>query len=185
MKSLKRVRMYRVAMAGLAMLAVGVLGWGGIDFALADDGGEVVLDRGQPYIVAAGRSPIPLAGETFAEPLPFKRLVDESGDKVKIKVPDGPVTWGAAHNYVGQRITVEGKIVDTYNHNGTVCFLNFHENWQGKFYIPVFKAVFADLPEPPETYFLNKTIRVTGKVTQHRNRPNIEVQNIDMIEIID
>lgn len=146
---------------------------------------EVLLDAGQPYIAAAGRSPIPQEGETFDKPLPIKRLVDERGAEVKLPAPDGPVTWGAAQNYIGQRITVEGVIVDTYNHKGEVCFLNFSKEWRGKFYVPVFDEVFADLPEPPETYFLNKTVRVTGTVTQHQNRPNIEVQSIKQIEIVD
>jgi len=165
--------------------ALGGMGWGGIEAVSAANGEDVVLDRGQPYIVAAGRSPIPLAGERMKKPLPYKRLVDERGAEVKAERPDGPVAWGAAHRYIGQRITVEGKIVNTYNHRGQVCFLNFSDDWRGKFYIPVFDEVFAELPEAPETYFLNKTIRVTGKVTQHRNRPNIEVQNIGQIEIID
>lgn len=148
-------------------------------------GDDVVLDRGQPLIVAAGRSPIPNDGETFEKPIAFKRLVDEQGGKVVVEAPDGPVAWGAAHHYIGQRITVEGLVVDTYNHKGEVCFLNFAKEWRGKFYVPVFDEVFTELPEPPETYFLNKTVRVTGKVTQHRNRPNIEVQNITQIEIVE
>lgn len=143
------------------------------------------VQRGQPYLVAAGRSPIPQRGERFEKPIPAKRLVDDSGSKVQPKAPDGPVNWGAAHNYVGQRITVEGKIVDTYNHRGEVCFLNFSKEWRGKFYVPVFDEVFGDLPGPPEQFFLNKTIRVTGKVTLHRNRPNIEVQDIRQIKILD
>lgn len=146
---------------------------------------DEVLDPGQPYLVAAGRSPIPQPGENFDKPLAAKRLVDDSGEKVQVKAPDGPVNWGAAHNYVGQRITVEGLIVDTYNHRGEICFLNFSKEWRGKFYIPVFDEVFADLPAPPEEYFHNKTIRVTGKVSLHQNRPNIEVQNIKQIQIVE
>ncbi|MEL7087150.1 MAG: hypothetical protein AAGL98_01710 [Planctomycetota bacterium] len=145
---------------------------------------DEALDRGQPYLVAAGRSPIPRPGETFDKPIPAQRLVDDAGDKVQRPAPDGPVNWGAAHNYVGQRITVTGTVVDTYNHRGEVCFLNFSKEWRGKFYIPVFDEAFADLPAPPEKFFLNKTIRVTGTVTLHRNRPNIEVQNIKQIKIV-
>ena len=146
---------------------------------------QAPLKRGQPYMVAAGRSPIPNEGETFTEPIKAQRLADDSGEKVERERPDGPVGWGAAHNYVGMRITVEGTIVNTYNHKGNICFLNFHEDWRGKFYLPVFKEVFADLPEAPEKYFLNKTIRVTGKVKLHQNRPNIEIKSIKQIEIVE
>ncbi|MBB6430093.1 OB-fold nucleic acid binding domain-containing protein [Algisphaera agarilytica] len=178
-------RVFRCSLLVFAACAICVMAWQNTQPVEAADSDRVKLDRGTPYIVAAGRSPIPSAGENITEPLPYKRLVDDSGSKVRTKAPDGPVTWGAAHNYVGQRITVEGKIVNTYNHEGNICFLNFHEDWRGKFYIPVFKEVFDDLPQAPEKYYLNKTIRVTGKVTQHRNRPNIEVRNIKQIEIVD
>ncbi len=147
--------------------------------------GQDTFRRAQPYLVAAGRSPIPQPGETFDKPLPAPRLVDDAGDKIQAVAPDGPVAWGTAHRYVGQRITVEGEIVDTYNHQGNVCFLNFSKEWRGKFYIPVFKEVFPQLAGPPETVFLNKTLRITGKVSLHNNRPNIEVHDISQIEIVE
>ena len=140
--------------------------------------------RAQPYLVAAGRSPIPQPGETFDRPIPARRLVYDAGEAVVAPRPDGPVAWGAAHRYVGQRITVEGEIVDTYNHQGNVCFLNFSKEWRGKFYIPVFKETFDRLPGPPEEIFLNQLIRVTGTVTLHNNRPNIEVHDAKQIEVV-
>ncbi|MEM7627083.1 MAG: hypothetical protein AAF333_15915 [Planctomycetota bacterium] len=176
--------MKRIRWSGLVWATPVVLAVGSLVACTSPSRADEVLDRGQPYLVAAGRSPIPQAGETFEKPIPAKRLVDGAGEKVRVKAPDGPVNWGAAHNYVGQRITVEGRVVDTYNHRGNVCFLNFSKEWRGKFYVPVFDEVFADLPAPPEQYFLNKTIRVTGKVTLHQNRPNIEVQNIRQIQIV-
>jgi hypothetical protein len=147
---------------------------------------NTTLTRGTPYLVAAGRTPIPMQGENLTSPLPFKRLVDETGDKV---VADAPapgevIAWGAAHNYVGQVITVEGTIVDTYNHRGNVVFLNFSKDWRGKFYIPVFKTAFENMSRAPESYFLNKKIQVTGKVTLHNNRPNIEVEQISQIKVV-
>lgn len=174
----------RVAAAAV-LLALGLAGY--VFWSAPSPAAAAVekLERGQPYLCAAGRSPIPNEGERFDKPIPAKRLVDDQGDKVLAENPDGPVGWGAAHNYVGQRITVEGTIVNTYNHQGNVCFLNFSEQWRGKFYLPVFKEVFAELPAPPEEFFLNKTLRVTGKVTLHRNRPNIEIHSLKQIEIIE
>ncbi|MEM6458353.1 MAG: hypothetical protein AAF710_03065 [Planctomycetota bacterium] len=140
--------------------------------------------RDAPYVVTAGRSPIPQPGETFDRPIPAPRL-DAGAEADRPPAPDGPVPWGQAHRYVGQRIVVTGKVVGTHNHRGEVCFLNFHENWRGKFYVPVFDEVFADLPAPPEEYFLGKTIEVRGTVTRHRNGPNIEVQNISQVRVLD
>jgi hypothetical protein len=122
-----------------------------------------------------------MAGEVITSPLPAVRLdvIDES-----VPSPPGVIAWGQAHRYVGQRVTVEGKIVDTYNHQGRIVFLNFDKNWQGKFYIPVFNEVFDDFPRSPEKYLLGKTLRITGKVSLHRDRPNIEVHDRGQIEIV-
>ena len=171
------LRRFAPRLAVLALLGLGLT-------SLAQTGSRTAERRAQPYLVAAGRSPIPQPGETFDQPIPAKRLVDDAGEKVVAPRPDGPVAWGAAHRYVGQRITIEGQVVDTYNHQGNVCFLNFSKEWRGKFYIPVFKEVFDQLPGPPEKVFLDQTIRVTGTVTLHQNRPNIEVHDARQIQIV-
>ena len=36
----------------------------------------------------------------------------------------------------------------------------------------------------PEAYFLNKTVRVTGRVRLHRNRPQIQVRDAEQIEVV-
>lgn len=132
---------------------------------------------------AVRRSPYPAEGESIQQPIRLPQLAE-------IERPDIPesgiVPWAEAHHYVGMRITVEGEIVDTFNHKGNVCFLNFHEDWQGKFYVPVFKEVFPDIPDKkPQAYYLNKTLRITGTVTKHQGRPNIEVHSIKQIEIVE
>lgn len=139
------------------------------------------------YLAAAGRSPIPQPGETFDKPIPAERLVAErrTGRPAAPEAPGEVVPWDEAHGYVGKRITVEGKILSTRNLRGQLCFLNFTPRWQGGFYVPVFNDVFGELPEPPETYFKDKTIRVTGEVTVYRNNPNIEVRSIDQIQVVE
>ena len=139
---------------------------------------------GQPFITPAGRSPIPEPGETLKKPLPYVRLIPEAERKISSDPPPGPIAWTQAHQYVGHRVTVTGTILVT-NNIGKLCFLNFTKDWRGKFYCVIFDEAFDALPEPPETYFLNKPVRVTGEVTLHRGSPQIEIHEASQIEIVE
>lgn len=160
----------------------------------------------EQYLAEAGRSPIPQPGETFDEPLPAPLLVRLSpiaperlpgrqrgngpgGVEADIDtVPDAPlpvVPWDEAKGHVGQNIVAAGEIVDATN-IGNLTFLNFHEDWRDKFYIVVFKEAYPGVPGgKPESYYLDKTIRVTGRVDLHRGRPQIKVYDADQIEVVE
>lgn len=149
---------------------------------------EALLSAGKPYLAVNGRSPIPAEGETIDKPIAAVRLLDE--ELVNMPEVDAPppgtiIPWTEAKKYLGHRITVEGTIVNTYNYNGNICFLNFDKDWQGKFYITSFKELFPELPEAPEDYFLNKKVRFTGKVLLHKGRPNIELRSPKQFEIVE
>ncbi len=143
-----------------------------------------------PYIAPGGATPLPKHGEPQAPPIPPARLIDDEAlnaappQASTLPAPDGPVPWDEAHQYLEQVITVQGTIVDT-NNIGNICFLNYHADWQDKFYIAMFKEAFELLPDPPETHYLNKTLLVTGKVTMHRDRPQIEVHDVSQIEVVE
>ena len=132
----------------------------------------------EPYLAACGRSPIPGPGEQIRKPLPAVRLQTA----IVLPPPDGPVAWGAAHHYLGQTITVEGTIVDTHR-LPSITFLNFDQDWQGKFYVVVFKSAHgADFH--PEAEYLNQRLRVTGKIVLHRGRPQLQVSKLSQIEVV-
>jgi hypothetical protein len=136
-----------------------------------------------PYVAANGRSPIPQAGETIDKPLPAKTL-DIPPDGVPAP-EDAVVPWDQAAKHLGHDVTVEGKIVDTHLlESGSICFLNFHEDFRDKFYIAMFREAFEGLPQPPDDYYLGKTIRITGLVKTHKGRPQIEVHSRDQIEVV-
>lgn len=135
---------------------------------------------GEPYLAACGRSPIPQGNETFNTPIPYKRLQPENLPKPP--PPGVAVPWTEADRFVGQRITVEGTIVDTHALD-TITFLNFDKNWQGKFYVVVFASAHTDAFHP-ETEYLNKKLRITGVVSMHKDRPQLKVDRLDQIEIL-
>jgi len=93
------------------------------------------------------------------------------------------ISWKDAHKYYGQYVTVEGKIVGTYN-SGKVCFLNFNSNWKEGFTAVIFASDFYKFPPQPEEYYKNKTVRVTGTIKEYKGKPEIILKDPSQIEIV-
>jgi DNA/RNA endonuclease YhcR with UshA esterase domain len=93
------------------------------------------------------------------------------------------VPWNEAHQHMGKNITIEGTVVSTRN-IGSVCFLNFDKNWQGKFYIAIVEpSAMTAWGKPPQEYFLNQKIRVTGQVSLYQDRPQMRITKAEQITI--
>ncbi|MDP6849664.1 MAG: hypothetical protein QGH51_05435 [Planctomycetota bacterium] len=101
-----------------------------------------------------------------------------------LEEPVATVSWERAPQYMGKVVIAEGKVVGSHN-SGRACFLNFKEEWRGQFHVVIFARNFADFPESPELYYLNKTVRVQGKVGKHRGAPQIVVNNPDQISVVE
>lgn len=135
----------------------------------------------------AGRSAFPEHDEDLQQPIPAKKLSELDPFVEAIdpdKIPE-IVPWEEAKKYVGYEITVEGKIVDIgRTSDGKVNFLNFHKEWRGKFYMVIFSDLAKKLPKSVEQTFLNKTVRVKGKVEEHRGRPQIKILSMDQVKFV-
>ncbi len=155
----------------------------GVACASANPNPNDIAWRYEQYTKLAGRSATPQPREVFAEPLKF-----ETKTHLMPEVPEsGIVDWRDAAKYLnGADITVEGKITDTFQIRDVLCRLNFvpHAEDDQAFYVALFSEAYEGLPAPPAEHFLGKTIRVTGQVTSHRGRPNIEVNDIGLVEIV-
>jgi len=97
--------------------------------------------------------------------------------------PEKEISWEEAANYYGQTVWVRGKVVAA-NNTGKVCFLNFHRNWKRYFTVVIFASSFFHFPEPPEKLYLNKEIRIYGRLKEYQGKPEIIVESPDQIEII-
>ena len=95
------------------------------------------------------------------------------------------IAWDQAHRHVGERITVEGRIVGTHRSKSNVVFLNFDRDWKGKFYVPVFRSASSTMSVAAETFFLNKTVRVSGEVKLYNEAPNIAVNQLSQISVVE
>ena len=94
------------------------------------------------------------------------------------------IPWREAHKYYGKKVTVEGKIVSTYN-SDKACFLNFHTNWRKYFTAVIFAPDFDKFPSNPEDYFQDKKVQVTGVVKEYEGKPEIILKNPSQIKVID
>jgi DNA/RNA endonuclease YhcR with UshA esterase domain len=147
---------------------------------------EVALTLGQPVLndcdcpvesqpqMPAANTPVPTESTPTSEP---------AADEV---VPDGEaiVSWQNAADYEGQPVKVKGLVVDTYN-SGKVVFLNFAEDYQTTFKVVIFPDAWPLFPAPPEEFYRNKTIQVTGQVELYQGVPEIIVKQPEQIEIVE
>ncbi|MGB4704778.1 MAG: OB-fold nucleic acid binding domain-containing protein [Candidatus Saccharicenans sp.] len=94
------------------------------------------------------------------------------------------VDWREARNYVGQQVVVEGVIVRTYN-SGRACFLNFHPDYRQYLSLVIFASDFQKFPSRPEEYYLNKKVRVKGRVVLYQGRPEIILTSPTQITVVE
>jgi predicted extracellular nuclease len=114
------------------------------------------------------------AGEPAAGTRPASDF--ETKEMVKIKPQD-------AASYLGRYVVTEGVIVGSYN-SGKVCFLNFDKNYKQGLSLVIFASDFVKFPESPEKYFLNKKVRVEGRVKDYKGKVEIIVKSMDQVKIL-
>ena len=95
----------------------------------------------------------------------------------------GVISWESAGDFIGKQVVVEGKIVRSFN-SGKACFLNFHRNFTRYMSLVIFENSFHRFPSHPERFYLNKTIRVTGKIKNYEGRPEMVIENPRQIEML-
>lgn len=94
------------------------------------------------------------------------------------------VDWREAPRHAGAVVETSGEIVATRN-IGKFCFLNFHTDHRSNLTVVIRGWDLARFPEPPESAYRGRMVRVTGLVTEFDGRPQIEIQGPDQIEILD
>jgi hypothetical protein len=92
------------------------------------------------------------------------------------------IPWDLAGNYLNKHMAVEGKITRTHN-SGKACFLNFHNNFTRYFSLVIFAHAFKKFPDRPEEFYLDKFVRVKGKIKLYKGKPQIILKSPKQIEI--
>jgi len=135
----------------------------------------------------AGRSAFPELGEDLTEPIPAVVLSEQSQFLEAIDPQNIPavVPWQQAGAYVGYEITVEGRIVAVgQTRTASINFLNFHEDWRGKFYMVLFKDLADTLDQSVQELFEGKMVHVTGLIEDHEGRPQLRIRSMDQVQFV-
>jgi len=118
------------------------------------------------------------------------RKARESGDiptvntSRNVKHPEGTIPWEEATKYMGQDVTISGTIILTKD-IGSRTFLNFSKNFQNQISLMIPKTAYDKFKELPATLFLNRTVKVKGKVSEFQGKPQIVVEDSSQIEILE
>ncbi|MCE5300270.1 MAG: hypothetical protein LLG37_05285 [Spirochaetia bacterium] len=103
--------------------------------------------------------------------------IQYSKEKVKID-------WHDAAKYVDRYVETEGVIVASYR-NDKVCYLNFDKNYRDNLSLVVFATRFNRFPDNLEKFYLNKKVRVEGRIKEYKGRLEIILGGVESIKIID
>jgi len=108
-------------------------------------------------------------------------------------VAEMPIIEAAeAADHVGEECVVEmvvraARMFD----DGGRCFLNSHKNHRDEdnFTVVIFRGGLARFREAdiddPADHFLDRTIRVRGVIAEHKDRPQIVVEDPEQIELVE
>lgn len=90
-----------------------------------------------------------------------------------------------AGKYLGRELIVEGKIVDTHRDlKSNTVFLNFEKPYPNQCFTGViFSSNLYKFVQNPESYYLNKTVRIFGEVREHQGRSAIILETPQQIEV--
>lgn len=157
-------------------------------------------------IVSASSGPAAAAAEEESPSEATDAEVAEAGDEEAAEAEDEEVaagveetasapagealTWQEAMNRMGETVTVEATIVNVYDpeakgKTGPVK-LNTDRDWDNSLTIVFFKAGRdgGDAGFPPPSQFLNRKVRVTGKVAEYKGAKQIMLSGPDQIAIV-
>ena len=101
-----------------------------------------------------------------------------------------PLTPEEAAKKVNEEVTVQMEVKSAAARSG-VCFLNSADDYKDAKNFTVFldKDALAKFKEAkiddPAPFYKGKTVRVKGKVTLYRDRPEIKVGGPDAITVVD
>lgn len=91
-----------------------------------------------------------------------------------------------AQNFISQKKTVCGKVASTYyaeQSNGSPTFLNLERSYPNHIFTAVIFEEYRDnFNSSPERYYKNKSICVSGKISEYRGIPQIIVRSASQIK---
>jgi DNA/RNA endonuclease YhcR with UshA esterase domain len=129
------------------------------------------------------REPQPVTPESIPASTAVAQTVVPPTTVTQVPIPVVIVPFEQAGDHMGEKVTVEGTVVDTYR-SEKVVRLNFHEDWRHHFNVAMFPEVWPLFPVPPEDMFRGQLVRVRGSVEEYQGAPEIIVRSPEQIVIV-
>jgi endonuclease YncB( thermonuclease family) len=99
-----------------------------------------------------------------------------------VKLVGDAVPACQAQNFVGQDVIIEGKVVDVYTSSSNTVFINFEKPYPNScFTAVIFKSDLKKFTDVEQ--YTNQFVRVKGKIKIYEGKPEVILENEDMIEI--
>ncbi|MCS6906916.1 MAG: PQQ-binding-like beta-propeller repeat protein, partial [Anaerolineales bacterium] len=138
---------------------------------VSTDGAVVALEHGNPSAASEGHSSQGILAAPVAEPTPVP-------PPNHVLSPED--TWA----YVGQTVTVQGKLAKVFN-NRKAVYLTFSHPHQGRFIIRILKPHWDNfLASPEQLYTVGQEIRATGKLGWYQGAPVMLIETPAQIQIV-
>jgi micrococcal nuclease len=104
-------------------------------------------------------------------------------DKVEVMSAELPViNYEEAENYLGQRVIVKGKIINTAQLED-ITFLNFSQYYRNTLSIIIFNNNLSKFDYQPAEYLKKKEIMVLGEIEIYEGAPQIIIENPENIYV--
>ncbi len=113
----------------------------------------------------------------------LRKMAAEARDNERGLWEDLPILlWENAGDYSGKMAIIRGKIVATYN-SGKAVFLNFDKEYWHTFSAVIFTDNIYRFKEAPAEYYLNKQVRIMGKISEYKGTQEIIINYPEQIMV--
>ncbi len=107
-----------------------------------------------------------------------------SGGRERGRATGEEIDYRDAPAHVGSRVTVVGRIVRT-KRGSHAAFLDFDPDWKHNLSIVIFEKNFEKFSSPPHILYRGKKIRIRGRVILYKGKPEIILNDPEMITILE
>lgn len=92
------------------------------------------------------------------------------------------IGWRDAGKYLDREVIVQGRIVEAKSIK-KICFLNFDA--ARTFTAVVHESNYKNFPQPPDTLYAGKLVRIRGIVSEYKGKPQIEIVRPDQVRVLE
>jgi len=106
--------------------------------------------------------------------------------KPVVSSQESVISWqDVKDKHIGQKLIVEGKIVDTNDKNTDAWFLNFDNDYKTTLTVVIFAKNFSNFRNYPIKLYRGERIHVRGEINKHKDKLEIIVTSHEQIEIVE